>query len=73
MADKNQTVDHSEPDPTPFKVHLMGIRRERRGPVREFSTEDEAVKFAARQLAGHYAVYHNHKKIWPIPSAPFQA
>ena len=35
-------------------------------PVRAFSTKDEAVRFAGRQLGGHYAVYHQDKKIWPI-------
>jgi hypothetical protein len=44
--------------------------RARGGPVREFSTKNEAVKFAARQLGGHYAVYRNHKKIWPVPCPP---
>ena len=61
----------TEPDPAPFKVHLMvragRILRARGGPVREFSTKNEAVKFAARQLGGHYAVYRNHKKIWRVP------
>jgi hypothetical protein len=69
MAAKN--IDHAEPDPSPFKVHLMTragrVMRARGGPVRELSTKDEAVKFAGRQLGGHYAVYHNHKKIWPVP------
>ena len=67
MAAKNPT---GEPDPAPFKVHLMvrtGRIMRARGPVREFSTKDEAVKFAGRQLGGHYAVYCNHKKIWPVP------
>ena len=36
-------------------------------PVRAFSTKDEAVRFAGRQLGGHYAVYHKDRKIWPIP------
>jgi hypothetical protein len=70
-AKNNPTVDHAEPDPSPFKVHLMTragrVMRARGGSVREFSTKDEAVKFAGRQLGGHYAVYHNHKKIWPVP------
>jgi hypothetical protein len=52
----------------PFKVHLLTragrIMRARSEPVRAFSTKDEAVRFAGRQLGGHYAVYHN-KKIWP--------
>jgi hypothetical protein len=39
--------------------------RARSEPVRAFSNEDEAVRFAGRQLGGHYAVYHKHKKIWP--------
>jgi hypothetical protein len=55
-AKNNPTVDHAEPDPSPFKVHLMTragrIMRARGGPVREFSTKDEAVKFAGRQLGG---------------------
>jgi hypothetical protein len=42
--------------------------RARSGPVRAFSTKDEAVRFAGRQLGGHYAVYHKHRKIWPAPS-----
>jgi hypothetical protein len=46
MAAKN--IDHAEPDPSPFKVHLMTragrVMRARGGPVREFSTKDEAVK-----------------------------
>jgi hypothetical protein len=41
--------------------------RARSGPVRAFSTKDEAIRFASRQLGGHYAVYHKHKKIWPAP------
>ena len=69
MAAKDPT---GEPDPAPFKVYLM-VRAERalraRGtaPVRAFSTKDEAVKFAGRQLGGHHAVYHKHRKIWPAP------
>ena len=39
--------------------------RARSEPVRAFSTKEEAVRFAGRQLGGHYAVYHKHKKIWP--------
>jgi hypothetical protein len=39
--------------------------RARSEPVRAFSTKDEAVRFAARQLGGHYAVYHKERKIWP--------
>ena len=38
-----------------------------RDPVQEFSTKDEAVRFADRQLGGHYAVYHKQKKVWPVP------
>jgi hypothetical protein len=68
MAAKNPT---GEPDPAPFKVHLMTragrIMRARSEPVRAFSTKDEAVRFAGRQLGGHYAVYHKHRKIWPAP------
>ena len=59
-----------EPDPAPFKVHLMERRgriMRARDPVREFSTKDEAVRFADRQLGGHYAVYHKQKKVWPVP------
>jgi hypothetical protein len=41
--------------------------RARSEPVRAFSNKDEAVRFAGRQLGGHYAVYHKHKKIWPTP------
>jgi hypothetical protein len=59
-----------EPDPTPFKVRLMvragRVLRASGGPVREFSTKDEAFKFAGRQLGGSYAVYHQDKKIWPV-------
>jgi len=68
MAAKNPT---GECDPAPFKVHLMTraerVMRVRSGPVRAFSTRDEAVRFASRQLGGNYAVYHKHKKIWPAP------
>jgi hypothetical protein len=42
--------------------------RTRSGPVRAFSTKDEAVRFAGRQLGGTYAVYHKDKKIWPNPA-----
>jgi hypothetical protein len=66
MAAKNPT---GEPDPAPFKIHLMTragrVMRARTGPVRAFSTKDEAVRFAGRQLGGQYAVYHKHRKIWP--------
>jgi hypothetical protein len=41
--------------------------RARSEPVRAFSTKDEAVRFAGRQLGGNYAVYHKDRKIWPIP------
>jgi hypothetical protein len=62
MAAKNPT---GEPDSAPFKVHLMTragrVMRARSEPVRAFSTKDEAVRFAGRQLGGHYAVYHKHK------------
>jgi hypothetical protein len=68
MAAKSPT---GEPDPAPFKVYLMTragrIMRARSEPVRAFSTKDEAVRFAGRQLGGHYAVYHKHRKIWPAP------
>jgi hypothetical protein len=60
-----------EPDPAPFKVHLMvktelTVRRAG-GVVREFTAKDEAIRFARRQPGGHYAVYHKYKKIWPAP------
>jgi hypothetical protein len=59
------------PDPAPFKVHLMSrvqrIMRARSEPVRAFSTKDEAVRFASRQLGGDHAVYYKQKKIWPVP------
>jgi GAF domain-containing protein len=62
---------HPEPDPAPFKVHLLTragrVMRARSEPVRAFSTKDEAVRFAGRQLGGHYAVYHKDRKIWPTP------
>jgi hypothetical protein len=52
MAAKNPT---GEPDSAPFKVHLMTragrVMRARSEPVRAFSTKDEAVRFAGRQLA----------------------
>jgi hypothetical protein len=71
MAAKNPT---GEPDPTPFKIHLMTragrVMRVRSGPVRAFSTKEEAVRFAGRQLGGDYAVYHNHRKIWPAEQNP---
>jgi hypothetical protein len=61
-----------EPDPAPFKVHLLTragrAMRARSGPVRAFSTKDEAVRFAGRQLGENYAVYHKDKKIWPNPA-----
>jgi hypothetical protein len=57
--------------PVPFKVHLLTkagrVMRARSEPVRAFFTKDEAVRFAGRQLGGHYAVYHKDRKIWPIP------
>ena len=60
-----------EPDPAPFKVHLLTragrLMRARSEPVRAFATKDEAVRFAGRQLGDHYAVYHKDKKIWPPP------
>src|SRR2546430_16697322 len=52
MAAKNPT---DEPDPAPFKVHLLTragrLMRARSEPVRAFATKDEAVRFAGRQLA----------------------
>ncbi len=66
-----QSTTHPEPDPAPFKVHLLTragrVMRARSEPVRAFSNKDEAVRFAGRQLGGHYAVYHKHKKVWPAP------
>jgi hypothetical protein len=66
-----QSTTHPEPDPAPFKVHLLTragrVMRARNEPVRAFSNKDEAVRFAGRQLGGHYAVYHKHKKVWPAP------
>jgi hypothetical protein len=63
-------LTHPEPDPAPFKVHLLTragrVMRARSEPVRAFSTKDEAVRFAGRQLGGNYAVYHKDRKIWPI-------
>jgi len=48
MAAKNPT---GEPDPAPFKIHLMTragrVMRARSGPVRAFSTKDEAIRFAS--------------------------
>jgi hypothetical protein len=35
--------------------------------ARHLRAKDEAVRFAGRQLGGHYAVYHKHKKVWPAP------
>jgi hypothetical protein len=50
-------------------VHLLTragrVMRARSEPVRAFSNKDEAVRFAGRQLGGHYAVYHKDRKIWP--------
>ena len=61
---------HPEPDPVPFKVHLLTragrAMRAHTEPVRAFSTKDEAIRFAGRQLGGNYAVYHKDRKIWPI-------
>jgi hypothetical protein len=66
-----QLTTHPEPDPAPFKVHLLTkagrVMRARSEPVRAFSTKDEAVRFAGRQLGERYAVYHKDRKIWPIP------
>jgi hypothetical protein len=65
-----QSIAHPEPDPAPFKVHLLTragrAMRAPSEPVRAFSTKDEAVRFAGRQL-GNYAVYHKDRKIWPTP------
>ena len=48
--------EHPEPDPAPFKVHLITragrAMRARSEPVRAFSTKDEAVRFAVASLAG---------------------
>jgi|SRR6516162_5160776 len=58
-----------EPDPAPFKAHLLTragrLMRARSEPVRAFATKDEAIRFAGRQLGEHYAVYHKDRKIWP--------
>jgi hypothetical protein len=47
---------NDEPDPAPFKVHLLTragrLMRARSEPVRAFATKDEAVRFAGRQLGG---------------------
>ena len=68
MNDGQSTPD-PQSDPAPFKVRLLTragrVMRARSEPVRAFSAKDEAVRFAGRQLGGHYAVYHKHKKIWP--------
>jgi hypothetical protein len=68
---RNMITTHPEPDPAPFKVHLLTkagrVMRARSEPVRAFFTKEEAVRFAGRQLGGHYAVYHKDRKIWPIP------
>jgi hypothetical protein len=60
---------HPEPDPAPFKVHLLTkagrVMRARSEPVRAFFSRDEAVRFAGRQLGGHYAVYHKDRKFGP--------
>jgi hypothetical protein len=68
MNDDQSTTDRQS-DPAPFKVHLLTragrVMRARSEPVRAFSTKDEAVRFAGRQLGGHYAVYHKDRKIWP--------
>ena len=58
---------NDEPDPAPFKVHLLTragrLMRSRSEPVRAFATKDEAVRFAGRQLGGHYAVYQGQKNL----------
>jgi hypothetical protein len=70
MNDDESTTD-PQSDPAPFKVHLLTragrVMRARSEPVRAFSNTDEAIRLAGRQLGGHYAVYHKHKKIWPAP------
>ena len=62
-------LTHPEPDPAPFKVHLLTragrAMRAHTEPVRAFSTKDEAVRFAGRQLGGNYAVYHKDGKFGP--------
>jgi len=50
-----------------FEPIIERCMRARSEPVRAFSTKDEAVRFAGRQLGGNYAVYHKDRKIWPIP------
>jgi hypothetical protein len=64
---RNNPTD--EPDPAPFKVHLLTragrLMRARSEPVRALATKDEAIRFAGRQLGEHYAVYHKDRKIWP--------
>jgi hypothetical protein len=69
QMNEGHSITHPEPDPAPFKVHLLTragrVMRARSEPVRAFSNKDEAVRFAGRQLGGHYAVYHKDRKIWP--------
>jgi hypothetical protein len=70
-------LEQRKPVVTPERlagIHLWGgedrrrrVMRARSEPVRAFSTKDEAVRFAGRQLGGHYAVYHKDRKIWPTP------
>ena len=65
-----QSTTHPEADPAPFRVlteRAGRVMRARSQPARAFSNKDEAVRFAGRQLGGHHAVYHKHKKIWPAP------
>jgi hypothetical protein len=66
-ADEKSTEDKT--DPTPFKVYPMTnqarSKRMRGGPTREFASKLQAIKFARRQVGGHYAVYHRRRKIWP--------
>lgn len=73
MAAKNST---DQRDPTPFKVHLMTragrVMRVRSGPVRAFSTKDEAVRFAGGQLGGdHMRSTINTGKFGPPRKGPF--
>ena len=69
MNDDQSTTD-PQSDPAPFKVHLLTragrVMRARSEPVRAFSTKDEAVRFAGRQLGGSYAVYHKDGKFGPF-------
>jgi hypothetical protein len=50
----DRIATHPEPDPAPFKVHLLTragrVMRARSEPVRAFSNKDEAVRFAGRTI-----------------------